>query len=64
MDEPENNLETLAEKLQLGMQLVQERLVLQKRRNDEELVILRDGEIAHVKARDIVLPSEKAKTVE
>ena len=59
MDKQKDASDILREKIQVGMQLVQERLVRQKRRDDEELVILRDGEIVRVKARDIVLPSEQ-----
>ena len=59
MDKQKDDSEILREKILLGMQLVQERLVRQKRRDDEELVICRDGEIVRVKARDIVLPSEQ-----
>ena len=56
---PFSDLLILSEKIKRGLLLANERLVRQKRRDDEELVICRDGEIVHVKARDIVLPSEQ-----
>lgn len=47
------------EKLARGLALSFERLVLKKRQEDGELIFTRDGQIVHVKARDIQLPSEQ-----
>jgi hypothetical protein len=43
----------LAEKVLKGFRLAREKLVEKAKRDDETLVIVRDGKIVHVKARDL-----------
>ena len=59
MSEQRPETDSFTETIMQGLLLANERLVRQKRRDDEELIICRDGEIVRVKARDIVLPSEQ-----
>ena len=44
----------LREKILKGIQLAFEKLVLEKQRNNDELVFSKDGKIIYVKARDLV----------
>jgi hypothetical protein len=43
----------LKEKILKGVSLAFERLVEQKKKNDESLILLQDGKVVRIKAKDI-----------
>ena len=49
----ELELEQMQEKIDAGILLAQQRLKEQAKKEDGELVIMRDGKVAHVKADEI-----------
>lgn len=53
MEKSNNNPEDLTQKVLEGLRLSFKKLVLQLRKDDEELIFSRDGKIVRVKARDI-----------
>ncbi len=52
MDAQQHSQE-LTEKVLKGFRLAHKKLVEKAKRDDETLVIVRDGQIVHVKARDL-----------
>ena len=46
--------EDVLDKIWRGLDLSEERLLIAKAKNDEELVLDRDGKIVYVKARDLL----------
>ena len=49
----EIEIEQMQEKIDAGMLLAQQRLKERVKKEDGELVIMRDGKITHVKAEDL-----------
>lgn len=64
MSEQNFDPDILNEKILKGIALAHERLVLKKRKEDEELIFSQNGQIVRIKARDIVLPSEEKHPTE
>ncbi|MEG1405825.1 MAG: hypothetical protein RRZ83_02020 [Alistipes sp.] len=48
----EHEIKQLQEKIDAGILLAQQRLIEKTKKDDGELVIMRDGKVVHVKAKD------------
>ncbi len=53
MENKEQKLEELHEKITKGIQIAFEKLVIQKKKDDGEFVFSKDGKIVVIKARDM-----------
>jgi len=49
----EIEIKQMQEKINAGILLARKRLVEKTRKEDGELVVVRDGKVVHVKARDL-----------
>lgn len=58
----EIEIEQMQEKIDAGILLAQQRLKERVKKEDGELVIMRDGKITHVKAEAFGLPSPSTDT--
>lgn len=54
--------EDINEKIKRGVKLAYRRLIMQKQREDGELIYSIDGKIVRVRARDIKLEAEEQET--
>ena len=49
----EMEIKQMQEKIDAGILLAQKRLIEKTKKEDGELVIVRDGKVVHIKARDL-----------
>ena len=59
----EIEIKQMQEKINAGILLARKRLIEKTKKEDGELVVVRDGEIVRVKAKDLELPGGKGPHV-